>query len=125
MNKKKNIESHKIALLVNLTLDAEVNDNITDVCAEVVDYLYGVTELKNSTYIQEMSNEFENRITKNPNEIASLLKYHLIEFRANEEKALRLIELIKNEVGNEAVNQRHIHKLNTLVRKNYDKYKNR
>jgi ribonuclease HII len=119
MKKSEHLKQHKIALLISLVYDADVNDEITDICADVLDYLYGINELRNSTYIQEMANEVEQRITNNSIILAKLLRESLIKVNADNKKALSLIKAIEYHTGKEKTDINYHYKIETTVRKNY------
>ena len=119
MKKSEHLKQHKIALLISLVYDADVNDDITDICADVLDYLYGINELRNSTYIQEMANEVEQRITNNSIILAKLLRESLIKVNADNKKALSLIKAIEYHTGKERTDINYHYKIETTVRKNY------
>jgi len=119
MKKSEHLKQHKIALLISLVYDADVNDDITDICADVLDYLYGINELRNSTYIQKMSNEVEQRITNNSIILAKLLRESLIKVNADNKKALSLIKSIEKHTGKETTDINYHHKIETTVRKHY------
>ncbi len=119
MKKSEHLKQHKIALLISLVYDADVNDEITDICADVLDYLYGINELRNSTYIQEMANEVEQRITNNSIILAKLLRESLIKVNADNKKALSLIKAIEYHTGKERTDINYHYKIETTVRKNY------
>ena len=119
MKKSEHLKQHKIALLISLVYDADVNDEITEICADVLDYLYGINELRNSTYIQEMANEVEQRITNNSIILAKLLRESLIKVNADNKKALSLIKAIEYHTGKERTDINYHYKIETTVRKNY------
>ena len=119
MKKSEHLKKHKIALLISLVYDADVNDEITEICADVLDYLYGINELRNSTYIQEMANEVEQRITNNSIILAKLLRESLIKVNADNKKALSLIKAIEYHTGKERTDINYHYKIETTVRKNY------
>ena len=123
MKKSEHLKQHKIALLISIVFDAEINDEITDICADVLDYLYGINELRNSTYIQQMANEVERRITSNPIILAKLLRESLIKDNANNKKALSLIKAIEKHTGKERIDINYHHKTETTVRKHYKSIK--
>ena len=119
MKKSEHLKQHKIALLISLVYDADVNDEITDICADVLDYLYGIDELRKSTYIQNMAKEVEHRITNDPIILAKLLRESLIKVNADNKKALSLIKSIEKHTGKERTDINYHYKIETTVRKNY------
>ena len=119
MKKSEYLKKHKIALLISIVYDADINDEATDICANFLDYLYGIDELRKSTYIQNMAKEVERRITNNPIILAKLLRESLIKDNVGSKKALSLIDAIEKHTGKENIDINYHHKIETTVRKHY------
>jgi len=119
MKKSEYLKKHKIALLISIVYDADINDQTTDICANFLDYLYGIDELRKSTYIQNMAKEVERRITNNPIILAKLLRESLIKDNVGSKKALSLIKSIEKHTGKERTDINYHYKIETTVRKNY------
>ncbi len=119
MKKSEHLEKHKIALLISLVYDADINDQTTDICANFLEYLYGIDELRSSTYIQNMAKEVEQRATDNPTILAKLLRESLIKDQVANKKALSLIQAIEKHTGREKIDINYHHKVETIIRRNY------
>lgn len=124
------IHSHKIAALVFLVIDngdekPEFKE-LVDQCVEVADDIFdNVEKLKTSNYIQDLENTIERKVAKNIYEQMLILAGCLLQANANSDKALQLITIINQIVGQERASLSHIRmsskldKLHRICKKNY------
>jgi len=121
------IHNHKIAALIFLVVDnGEEFPEIVRQCEIVADSIYDrVDEVKQSTYIQSLQNQIENKVTKNVYLQLFLLCVSLIQGGANSQIALVLIEMINKVVEKNRERYNHINvdsklkRLHRVVKRNY------
>jgi hypothetical protein len=129
MSKKQQVNQHKIGILLSLLLDyTDEYKEVSIICEEVINDLYSeVPQLARTTYFQKVSSLIEERVSDDLLMIGLLTIKSLIEVSANGKTALKLIkelEIMCNSL--DQVYEMHDldncwHKLNTVMRKNYQK----
>ena len=128
MKQKKQVDQHKIGILLSLLLDyTDDHKEVSKICEEVVNDLYGeIPELSRSTYFQKVSSLIESRVSNDLLMLGLLAIKSLVEVGANGKTALKLIkELEKMCDSLDQVYEMHHfnecwNKLNTVMRKNYE-----
>ena len=124
MNKNEKIKSHKIALLCSLVLDAEINYKVSSICETIIYDLYGIKTLSNSNYLQELSNQVEERVTFNSDALARLLRDSLVDLKAEKStKANELLEALDEYLDEYRRNMDQHYKIETIIRKNFKDFK--
>jgi hypothetical protein len=127
MKQKKQVDQHKIGILLSLLLDyTDDHKEVSKICEEVVNYLYGeIPELSRSTYFQKVSSLIESRVSNDLLMLGLLAIRSLVEVGANGKTALKLIkelEIMCNSLD-QVYEMNHFNdcwnKLNTVMRKNY------
>lgn len=121
------IHNHKIAALIFLVIDnGEKHPDLVDKCIEVADNIYDkVGEVRKNTYIQDLQNRIESRVTKNFYVQILLLSVSLMQGNATSSIALELITMINHIVNNNSERYNHINvdsklkRLHRIVKKNY------
>jgi len=127
MKKETQIKNHKIGILLSLLLDyTDEYKEVSIICEEVINDLYSeVPQLSRTTYFQKVSSLIEEKVSNDLLMIGLLTIKSLMEVSANGKTALKLIkelEIMCNSL--EQVYEMHDldncwHKLNTVMRKNY------
>ena len=127
MKKETQIKNHKIGILLSLLLDyTDEYKEVSIICEEVINDLYSeVPQLARTTYFQKVSSLIEEKVSNDLLMIGLLTIKSLMEVSANGKTALKLIkelEIMCNSL--EQVYEMHDldncwHKLNTVMRKNY------
>jgi|GEM_PF-2112709 hypothetical protein len=127
MKQKKQVDQHKIGILLSLLLDyTDDHKEVSKICEEVVNDLYGeIPELSRSTYFQKVSSLIESRVSNDLLMLGLLAIRSLVEVGANGKTALKLIkelEIMCNSLD-QVYEMNHFNdcwnKLNTVMRKNY------
>jgi len=127
MNKKRQVEQHKIGILLSLLLDyTDEYKEVSIICEEVINDLYNeVPQLAGTTYFQKVSSLIEEKVSDNLLMLGLLAIKSLVEVGANSKTALKLIkelEIMCNSLD-QVYEMHHFdkcwHKLNTVMRKNY------
>jgi hypothetical protein len=127
MKQKKQVDQHKIGILLSLLLDyTDDHKEVSKICEEVVNDLYGeIPELSRSTYFQKVSSLIESRVSNDLLMLGLLAIRSLVEVEANGKTALKLIkelEIMCNSLD-QVYEMNHFNdcwnKLNTVMRKNY------
>ena len=128
MKKETQIKNHKIGILLSLLLDyTDEYKEVSIICEEVINDLYSeVPQLARTTYFQKVSSLIEERVSDDLLMIGLLTIKSLMEVSANGKTALKLIKEL--EIMCNSLNQVYEmhdldncwHKLNTVMRKNYE-----
>ena len=128
MKKETQIKNHKIGILLSLLLDyTDENKEVSIICEEVINDLYSeVPQLARTTYFQKVSSLIEEKVSNDLLMIGLLTIKSLMEVSANGKTALKLIKEL--EIMCNSLNQVYEmhdldncwHKLNTVMRKNYE-----
>jgi len=127
MKKETQIKNHKIGILLSLLLDyTDEYKEVSIICEEVINDLYSeVPQLARTTYFQKVSSLIEEKVSNDLLMIGLLTIKSLMEVSANGKTALKLIKEL--EIMCNSLNQVYEmhdldncwHKLNTVMRKNY------
>ena len=127
MNKKRQVDQHKIGILLSLLLDySDEYKEVSIICEKVINDLYSeVPQLARTTYFQKVSSLIEHRVSNDLLMLGLLTIKSLMEVSANGKTALKLIKEL--EIMCNSLNQVYEmhdldncwHKLNTVMRKNY------
>jgi len=129
MSKKQQINQHKIGILLSLLLDyTDEYKEVSKICEEVVNDLYSeVPQLARTTYFQKVSSLIEEKVSNDLLMLGLLAIKSLVEVGANGKTALKLIselEIMCNSLD-QVYEMHHFdkcwNKLNTVMRKNYEK----
>ena len=124
MNKNEKLKSHKMALLCSLVLDAEIEKKITDICEDIIYDLYGIKSLSQDTYLQELSNEVEDTVTSDSNELARLLRDSLKDLEVEKSsKANELLKALDEYLTEYRKNMKQHYKIETIIRRNFKNFK--
>ena len=128
MKKETQIKNHKIGILLSLLLDyTDEYKEVSIICEEVINDLYSeVPQLSRTTYFQKVSSLIEEKVSNDLLMIGLLTIKSLMEVSANGKTALKLIKEL--EIMCNSLNQVYEmhdldncwHKLNTVMRKNYE-----
>jgi hypothetical protein len=128
MKKETQIKNHKIGILLSLLLDyTDEYKEVSIICEEVINDLYSeVPQLARTTYFQKVSSLIEEKVSNDLLMIGLLTIKSLMEVSANGKTALKLIKEL--EIMCNSLNQVYEmhdldncwHKLNTVMRKNYE-----
>ena len=127
MKKEIQIKNHKIGVLLSLLVDyADDFEKVSVICEDVINDLYSaVPQLARTTYFQKVSSLIEEKVSNDLLMLGLLAIKSLVQVGANGKTALKLIkelEIMCNSL--DQVYEMHDldncwHKLNTLMRKNY------
>jgi len=127
MKKETQIKNHKIGILLSLLLDyTDEYKEVSIICEEVINDLYSeVPQLARTTYFQKVSSLIEEKVSNDLLMIGLLTIKSLMEVSANGKTALKLIKEL--EIMCNSLEQVYEindldncwHKLNTVMRKNY------
>jgi hypothetical protein len=127
MKQKKQVDQHKIGILLSLLLDyTDDHKEVSKICEEVVNDLYGeIPELSRSTYFQKVSSLIEEKVSNDLLMLGLLAIKSLVQVGANSKTALKLIKELKIMCNSldQVYEMHHLdkcwNKLNTVMRKNY------
>ena len=128
MNKKRQVDQHKIGILLSLLLDySDEYKEVSIICEKVINDLYSeVPQLSRTTYFQKVSSLIEEKVSDDLLMLGLLAIKSLVEVGANGKTALKLIselEIMCNSLD-QVYEMHHFdkcwNKLNTVMRKNYE-----
>ena len=122
MRKSEKLKSIKVALLLTVAYDAEINPEITDHSGKLLDDLYDSEVMKGTNFLFDMSKRFEERLTKNPLEISILLLEALKDIKGTK-RFQGLIEKLERVPPIMAYKSDLNPKVDTIVRRAYEDYK--
>ena len=122
MNKKDKQKHIKLALLLSVAMDLDLNDDITDASGAIVDELYTMPRMQQSTFVQDMASQFEKDVTVDTITVAQLLYETLVETKLIGKRFDRLKDLL-SEFCNFNYRDNDLHaKVETLIRHKYKEY---
>jgi hypothetical protein len=128
MNKKRQVDQHKIGILLSLLLDyADEYKEVSIICEKVINDLYSeVPQLARTTYFQKVSSLIEEKVSDDLLMLGLLAIKSLVQVGANGKTALKLIKELEIMCNSQkqVYEMHHLdkcwNKLNTVMRKNYE-----
>ena len=128
MNKKRQVDQHKIGILLSLLLDySDEYKEVSIICEKVINDLYSeVPQLSRTTYFQKVSSLIEEKVSDDLLMIGLLAIKSLVQVGANGKTALKLIKELEIMCNSQKQVYEMYHlddcwnKLNTVMRKNYE-----
>ena len=129
MSKKQQINQHKIGILLSLLLDyTDEYKEVSIICEKVINDLYSeVPQLSRTTYFQKVSSLIEEKVSDDLLMLGLLAIKSLVQVGANVKTALKLIKELEIMCNSQKQVYEMYHlddcwnKLNTVMRKNYEK----
>ena len=122
MNKKEKIKYLKPALLLSVALDLDYPDDIIEASGAIIDELYTMPTMRQSTFVADMAKEFEKRISTEQTVVAQLLLDTLRDTGITGNRFNRLTEALSEFITFDKRNEQLHHKTETLIRKKYADY---
>ena len=123
MNKKQQIQMIKPAVILSAAMDMDISDGITDAAGDIVDELYQLPGVKNTTLVSDIASKFENNVTNDKTAVAQLLLETLKDTRLAGTKFNKLFFML-GKVTEWDVRKQDLHnKTESLIRNNYNEYK--
>ena len=122
MNRKESLAMLKPAILFSVALDAEISDDLTKAIGDVLDEVYSMPNMRESTIVFDIANNFESIITTNKYLIAQLLLDTLKETKVAGPRFNKLYYLLSNYTKWDAYDKKLHSKIETLIRKNMQSY---
>ena len=124
MNKKQQIQLIKPAMLLSVALDLNITTKISDAAGDIIDELYTLPTMKQSTFLQKLAYQFENTVTIDKMTVAQLLLDTLRDTKLRGNRFDRLIKLLEDLTIWDRRNQDLHHKVESIIRYNYKQYAN-